>query len=160
MKKTIDNMRRCLAQMNEWLDILEQKAGLDLTDEVEYNNVDEMPVDYLVPTALQTETFRVEVLREAIRRNLIRVEGRHRLKWMGNTRMLLIYFCGRVWSGDYPFKNKLMNDIVWKKGRMRFPNNDLCRVFDETNLKQDRLVYFDCPLPDGYKTVDELMAVS
>lgn len=93
----------------------------------------------------------------AVERGLIKVadDGNH-LKWTLGSKVLLAYFCGKMWAGDRGVYSVRKKRKVWRNGDMLFPGKELDRIFGLDSLKQMRHNRKNMPLPNYHYLVDNL----
>ena len=78
-----------------------------------------------------------EILQKAIEAGLIIVEADH-YHWT-ESKVLLAYMCGRIFCEDRSKLNKDANKYYWEFGKgKRFPEKDLCRLFQVEGLANAR----------------------
>lgn len=72
------------------------------------------------------------------------------------SKVLLSYFCGRIYCGDFVKKNTF-GDAQWKtEANGNFPDKILSKLFDSPNLGASRRKQLLGTAPTGYKKIDVL----
>ena len=82
-------------------------------------------------------------------------EGEGKLTWQ-LSKILLAYFCGRLFAADYLRYSKSQKKNLWMKGEGKFPAKPLGDIFGIDDLKQLRQKRFLKPAPDDYELIEEL----
>ena len=72
------------------------------------------------------------------------------------SKVLLAYFCGKIYCGDYVAK-KSSCDAIWKTEAIGFfPDKILSRLFNSPHLGASRRKQLLGTAPTGYKKIDDL----
>lgn len=98
-----------------------------------------------------------EIFEKAISKGIIEVskDGDH-LIWKLETVSLLAYLCGRIYCEDESVKDKA-NDYIWKNGkRRRFPDKEICKLFNITDVGQARNNNRFSKVPQDFQIIDNL----
>lgn len=100
-----------------------------------------------------------EILQKAIDAGLIKVEADH-YHWT-EKKVLLAYLCGRIFCGDEAICDKSTGDRTWYPGKKKmFPEKDLNRLFNVSELKQSRNNRLHLSAPKESEIIDELFKQS
>lgn len=110
-------------------------------------------LDFLLPKCLSGRHVRYDALLRGISSGLVRIKNGG-LEWRGGSKGLLVYFCGRVWSGDMPRKNKIMGTTTWTRGSNPFPGDALDMYWGAKNMKQIRCRNLGANPPKGFELID------
>lgn len=85
------------------------------------------------------------------------IEDGDYLKWT-KSKILLAYFCGRIYCGDYVQESKKYRDIaIWISGGKHFPKTALEKLFNVTNLAQQRRNRLSKSVPQGAQVIDRII---
>lgn len=91
----------------------------------------------------------------AIAKDLIIENGEH-LSWT-KSKVLLAYFCGRIYCGDHAQVDTSSNYAEWKTGGCHMPEKELQVLFNEKNFCQQRRNRINGrSAPRGYDMIDTL----
>lgn len=91
----------------------------------------------------------------AIAKGLINKNGEH-LLWT-KSKVLLAYFCGRIYCGDYVQLDFRSNYAEWKTGGCYMPEKELQELFNMKNLGQQRRNRINGGrAPIGYEIIDAI----
>lgn len=89
---------------------------------------------------------------------IINKEGEEgKLTWQ-LSKTLLVYFCGRLFAGDYLQYSRRQEKYLWMKGKGKFPAIPLGDTFGEKTLKQLRKKRLSLPSPNDHEIIDGLFS--
>jgi len=109
----------------------------------------------VLPVELKLPQDRMRVLVKAVKRGVVSVK-KGGLVWHSDKAMLLAYFCGRLWSGDYVKVVRSTGERMLMAGPIPFPSTALEDVFGSKNLRQYRSQLMNQKLLGVHLAVDEL----
>lgn len=96
---------------------------------------------------------------EAAKKEGLIEDNGNNLEWKG-TKVLLAYFCGRIYCGDYTKSPQLVREMpIWVSGGHKLPEAELNKLFDVKDLSQqrrNRTSNEETP-PKGYIEIDAIV---
>lgn len=122
-----------------------------LSDEALADLVKHLPM-LLQATMLNKQAFNMAVEVGYIR---LSADGKH-MEWMLGSKVLLCYFCAKLWCGDKGVYSRRKNAMLWKEGKSVWPVAELSRVFNFPLLKQTRYKKKNTVLPELSELIDNL----
>lgn len=98
---------------------------------------------------------KVRIIQKAMEKGLLAITPSGHLHGLMRSKTLLVYFIGRLWSGDEVKNDAVTHEPIWVL-RSSFPTKLVEDLFEEKGLRDLRKQRRNMPLPQGHELIDSL----
>lgn len=150
----LDKFIEMLAK-REWLEqaraSISEECGEELNAPSSANLTSKDSKSSLKLTPMQEDAFSL-----AVSRSYMSPNGDGSYDWK-LPKVLLAYFLGRLFCGDYISTDNVAGREEWTSGNKDFPEQQLCQLFGMQSISANRRTRLGKVLPDGYEKIESII---
>lgn len=152
------NLKQTLAHLEKRVETMEKELQL-LKNEIA--NLKQVETEENLPNEPLLEKWvddgkKRRIVKEAIRKGLLRWSEHGRLTGNMGSKVLVAYFIGRLWANDEVRPCPITHEPTWKFGGM-FPNKLVENLFEEKGLRDLRKSRNGTNVPIHHEIIDDLL---